>query len=271
MPTSTWGHRLRWPTRLLVTSPAPPSSGRGSPTSRPGIAEPRPVAHLGDDLRVVVVRRRLDDGPARLRAGSSLLKIPEPDEHGLGPELHHERSVRRGGDAAGTEERHRQAAGLCHLGARGRPERQVALPTRRAPLCRLESVPGCRRGSTAGACTASTMLPVPASPFERMSAAPSEIRRSASPRFVAPQTNGTVEGPLVDVVGLVCRGEHLALVHVVDLESLENLSLCEVTDPGLCHDRDGDRVLDPLDQTRDRSSARPRPGHGCRPAPVRAP
>ena len=34
--------------------------------------------------------------------------------------------------------------------------------------------------------------PVPASPFERIMAAPSVIRRSASPRFVAPQTNGTV-------------------------------------------------------------------------------
>ena len=44
--------------------------------------------------------------------------------------------------------------------------------------------------------TASTMLPVPASPFERMSAAPSEMRRSASPRFVAPQTNGTANAHL---------------------------------------------------------------------------
>src|SRR3954447_7544469 len=38
--------------------------------------------------------------------------------------------------------------------------------------------------------TASTMSPVPASPFERIIAAPSEMRRSASPRFVAPHTNG---------------------------------------------------------------------------------
>ena len=40
--------------------------------------------------------------------------------------------------------------------------------------------------------TASTMLPVPASPLERIIAAPSEIRRRASPRLVAPHTNGTV-------------------------------------------------------------------------------
>ena len=37
------------------------------------------------------------------------------------------------------------------------------------------------------------MLPVPASPFERIMQAPSLMRRSASPRFVAPQTKGTVK------------------------------------------------------------------------------
>ena len=34
--------------------------------------------------------------------------------------------------------------------------------------------------------------PVPASPLDRIIAAPSVIRRSASPRLVAPHTNGTV-------------------------------------------------------------------------------
>src|SRR5436309_1336435 len=39
--------------------------------------------------------------------------------------------------------------------------------------------------------TASTMLPEPASPFVRIIAAPSPMRRSASPRSRAPHTNGT--------------------------------------------------------------------------------
>ena len=34
--------------------------------------------------------------------------------------------------------------------------------------------------------------PVPASPLERIIAAPSVMRRNASPRLVAPHTNGTV-------------------------------------------------------------------------------
>ncbi len=44
--------------------------------------------------------------------------------------------------------------------------------------------------------TASTMLPVPASPLVRRSAAPSPIRRSASPRSRQPQTNGTLKASL---------------------------------------------------------------------------
>jgi pyridoxal 5'-phosphate synthase pdxS subunit len=40
---------------------------------------------------------------------------------------------------------------------------------------------------------ASDTSPVPASPFERIIAAPSVMRRSASPRLVAPHTNGTVK------------------------------------------------------------------------------
>ena len=41
--------------------------------------------------------------------------------------------------------------------------------------------------------TASTIFPEPASPFVRIMAAPSAMRRSASPRLRAPQTNGTLK------------------------------------------------------------------------------
>ena len=44
--------------------------------------------------------------------------------------------------------------------------------------------------------TASTTLPVPASPLVRIMAAPSAIRRSPSPRSVAPHTNGTLKAHL---------------------------------------------------------------------------
>ena len=40
------------------------------------------------------------------------------------------------------------------------------------------------------------MLAVPAPPLERIMHAPSLMRRSASPRFVAPHTKGTVKAHL---------------------------------------------------------------------------
>ena len=58
------------------------------------------------------------------------------------------------------------------------------------------------------------------------------------------------ERPLVDVVRLVGRGEHLGLVDVVDAERLEHLGLGEVADPALGHHRDRDRGLDALDHRR---------------------
>ena len=47
-----------------------------------------------------------------------------------------------------------------------------------------------------------------------------------------------LEGVLVDVVPLVGRGQDLGLVDVVDAERLEDLRLDEVADAGLGHDRD---------------------------------
>ena len=56
-----------------------------------------------------------------------------------------------------------------------------------------------------------------------------------------------LEGPLVDVVRLVGRSQHLGLVDVVDLERLQHLGLDEVPDAGLRHHRDRHRLLDLLD------------------------
>ena len=91
------------------------------------------------------------------------------------------------------------------------------------------------------------MLPLPASPFERIMQAPSLMRRSASPRFGGAADEGHREAPLVDVVGLVGRGEDLGLVDVVDAERLEDLCFDEVPDAGLGHDGDRHRRLDALD------------------------
>jgi len=58
---------------------------------------------------------------------------------------------------------------------------------------------------------------------------------------------GNRERPLVDVVRLVGRREHLGLVDVIDTECLQDLRFGEVADPALRHHRDRHRLLDAFD------------------------
>ena len=59
---------------------------------------------------------------------------------------------------------------------------------------------------------------------------------------------GDVKGPLVDMIGVVSRAEHLGLVNEVHLEGFQHLGLDEVADTSLGHDGDGDGVDDSLDE-----------------------
>ena len=177
------------------------------------------------------------------------LEDARADEHRLRAELHHERGVGGRGDPARAEQRNRELAELGDLVDELDRRPQLLGPREQLGLVgdgELRMSPRIERRCR----TASTMLPVPASPFERIRHAPSAMRRSASPRLVAPHTNGHGERPLVDVVRLVGGGEHLALVDVVDAERLEDLRLGEVADAALRHDRDGHRGLDALDHRR---------------------
>ena len=181
------------------------------------------------------------------RCGIGGLEDPRAHEVALGAELHHQRGVGRGGDAAGAEQHDGQPALLGHVAHQ--LERRLELlrrawaaPSRRATRSRRIS-PVIRRMWR----TASTTLPVPASPLERIIAAPSAIRRSASPRLVAPQTNGTLKACLSMWCASSAGREHLGLVDVVHLERLEHLGLDEVADARLGHHGDGHGLLDLLD------------------------
>ena len=59
---------------------------------------------------------------------------------------------------------------------------------------------------------------------------------------------GRGKGMLVDVMGLVGRGQNLALVDEVHAQLLQNLRLGKVSDARLGHHRNGDRLDDLLDQ-----------------------
>ena len=81
---------------------------------------------------------------------------------------------------------------------------------------------------------------------------------------------GSGEGVLVDVVGLVCGGEDLALVDEVDAQFLKNLRLGEVADAGLGHDRNRHGLNDLLDEA-GRPCGRRRPRRESWPGRAREP
>ena len=184
-----------------------------------------------------------------IRAGSSLLKIPDPTNTPSEPELHDERRVGRGRDPAGDEVDDRQPAVgrdlldelVRRLELLRRDEQLVlAHPLELADLA--EDVAQLADGLDDVAGPGLALRPdhrrALVDPAERLA----EVPAAAHER--------DLEGVLVDVVRLVGRGQDLGLVDVVDAERLEDLGLDEVADPGLRHDRDRDRVHDPLDHRR---------------------
>ena len=58
------------------------------------------------------------------------------------------------------------------------------------------------------------------------------------------------ELPLIDVMAVIRRRQHLRLIDIVDPEAGEDLRLDEMSNPGLSHHRDADRGDDALDQIR---------------------
>ena len=49
---------------------------------------------------------------------------------------------------------------------------------------------------------------------------------------------------------IIRRGKHFALIDVIDLNGLENLSLHKMADAAFCHDRNGYSLLNTLDHLR---------------------
>src|SRR5204862_5013018 len=129
------------------------------------------------------------------RAGSSDLKIPEPTKIASAPSIMH--SAASAGVA--TPPAAKFGTGIRPLSATSSTSsngaaRRFASRIRSSLLIRVRL--RMSRWTSRRCLTAWTMSPVPASPFVRIIAAPSPIRRSASPRFRQPHTNGTVKSCL---------------------------------------------------------------------------
>ena len=114
------------------------------------------------------------------------------------------------------------------------------------------------------------MFPLPASPLLRIIAAPSAIRRSASPKSRAPHTNGVVNACLSTWYLSSAGVSTSRFVDVVDPHLLQDLRLGEMTDAHLGHHRDRDRIHDAPDQL-EVAHARHAPIARCRLECARAP
>src|SRR5579863_1046446 len=178
--------RVRYQPRVCINSPS------GSlEMSSPGIAIPRSSlasSNFSGSLKKVVA---LTIALARA-SGSSLLKIPEPTKTASAPSC----STRAA--SAGVAMPPAEKFGTGSLPCSATHSTSSSGAPRFLASCTSSSLPRmvrCRISLTMVRMwrTASTMLPEPASPLVRIMAAPSAMRRRASPRLRAPHTKGTLK------------------------------------------------------------------------------
>ena len=228
---------------MCPTSPGPACAGRPDGVDLDAhhcLAEV--AGDLGEYLGVFVEGGGLDDCPAP-HGRVSALEDPGADEYAVAAQLHHHGGVRRGGDSAGREVDHREAAQFRDLAeqldrgveiAGGGHQLVVAGVDGPADVVvhaphvghRLDHVP--RAGLAFCADHRRTLSDT--------AQCLAEVPRSAD--------EGGGEGPLVDVVLHVGRSQYLGLVDIVDSEALQYLRLDEVAYPRLGHHRYGDRLHD---------------------------
>src|SRR5262245_28519297 len=153
----------------------------------PRIGDPRPfeTSAMMEGLSKWVVAWTI---AFAIRAGSSLLKMPDPTNTPSDP------SCITSAASAGVEmpPATKFTTGSLPCSATSLTSSYGASSSLAATNSSSSRSPSSRRISASTSRnwrTASTTLPVPASPFVRIIAAPSLIRRSASPRFRQPHTN----------------------------------------------------------------------------------
>src|SRR6185437_9638022 len=219
------------------------------------------LADFGKDLGIVEVGGGDDDGLGAgdrfgpllgivfhvERGGTLLHEDARANEDSLGAQLHHEGRVGGGCDAAGGEVGDGQLSGLRHhadefvgglmfLGGGV----EFLLTEDGKGFHFLDDLAHVLDGVDHVAGAGLALGADHGRAFRDAAEGFTEVARSAD--------EGRGEGVLVDVVRLVGRGEHFALVDEVDAELLKDLGLGEVPDAGLGHDRNGNGLDDPLDE-----------------------
>ena len=186
--------------------------------------------------------------------GSTFLRIAALEdaaahEYTFGTELHHQRCIGRSRHTTGCEVHHRQFAILVHilhqfvgsLQLLGSLEEFVFAHADQATdfaLHQSHVTHGLHHVTSAWL----TLRANHCGTFGDASQGLAQILRTAY--------EGHVEFRLVDVVDVVGRTEHLALVDVVNLDSLQDLCLGDMTDAALRHHGDAHSLLDATNHLR---------------------
>src|SRR5215211_686621 len=199
-------------------------------------------ACLGHSLRVLEVGRRLHDGP-RPEGRIPALEDAAPYEHAVGPQLHHQGRIRRGGYAAGREQHDRQPPVL------GDPPHELV---RGSEVLRLRHQLFVLEGAEpANAADDGAHVPYGLDHIARacLSFGPDHGRPLADAPQRLSEVRGTaherhLEDDLVYVMLLVGWGKDLGLIYVVDFEGFQYLGLHKVPDARLRHHGNGDGLLD---------------------------
>mmetsp|Transcript_62405 Transcript_62405/g.138981 ORF Transcript_62405/g.138981 Transcript_62405/m.138981 type:complete len:334 (-) Transcript_62405:195-1196(-) len=205
-------------------------------------------AHLRDALRVLVVRARRHH---RTRARGRVLSLEDSRTHEdtVDTELHQQRDVGGSGQSSSSERNDGQATGEADM--LHELHWHTLLLGVHVDLVVAHGLHLAHLG-VHGACVAHRVHHVAGASVsletDQGGALSDAAQRLTQVLRAADERDG--ERALVDVVGLVSRGEHLRLVDAVDLQRLEDLGLVKVTDPRLGHDRDRARAHHLLDHRR---------------------
>src|SRR5437773_6619946 len=222
----------------------------------------QPRGDLGENLRLVEVGRGGNYCFGTLQ-GVLGLEDARAYEYAIDAQLHHQRGIGRGGDAAGGEvDDWEPTQALAFLEQLHRGSDQLRLVDQLGLVHALQladaGVDGPRVADSLDH-VAGTRL--------AFGADHGCAFRDAAQRLTkvpAAANKGDFEWVLVDVKLLIGGGQDLGLVDVIDAERLEDLRLDEVADAALRHHRDGDGLHDRANQCRVRH-----PGHAALFADVR--
>mmetsp|Transcript_18976 Transcript_18976/g.49367 ORF Transcript_18976/g.49367 Transcript_18976/m.49367 type:complete len:383 (-) Transcript_18976:77-1225(-) len=213
---------------------------------------------LGNDAGILVVRDRLHDGLGTL-CGVTRLKDARADKNAVAAELHHQRSIGGGSDAARGKVDHREPTQVLDLlddrhghTLLGRKGLELAV------IHALESADLVSDG--AGVPHSLNHIARPGGAFGADHRRPFVDPPHGLAKVLGAAHKRDLEVVLLDVVLVVSRGEYLTLVNVVNAKRLEDLRLDEVADPGFGHDRNGHGLHDVLNHGRIRHAGNPTVG-----------